>query len=97
MWRHSKTIKLLLIIFVGWFIGAPGYFGYAILNDADFLATLPQFENPDLDGLSAVWKSPFFSTFPAVPNSSYLQANGLSSRSFTGTRSSENLDPVLRC
>jgi hypothetical protein len=90
-------MKMLLILFAGVFIGTPGYFGYANLNDADFLATLPQLENPDLDGLSADWKNPFLLPLPAVPTVSHLQTNGLSLSSFSGTRSPENLNPILRC
>ncbi len=57
MWRHSKLSKIFLIIFAGWFIGVPTYGGYLLLNEADFLATLPQVENPDIDGFSERIKS----------------------------------------
>ncbi len=66
MWRNSKLSKIFIIIFAGWFIGVPIYGGYLLLNDADFLATLPQFENPDIDGFSIVLKKQLFLIIPTA-------------------------------
>ena len=67
MWRISKLSKIFIMIFAGWFIGVPIYGGYALLNDADFLATLPQFENPDIDGFFLiVLKKQLFLIIPTL-------------------------------
>jgi hypothetical protein len=94
---YSNKMKIVVIILAGWIIVVSGSFGYTLLNDADFLATLPQFENADPYGLSADWKNQFFPTLSTGPGVSYLQTNNLSFCFFSGTRFPENLNPILRC
>jgi len=97
MGRHSnKTIKISLIIFAGWFIGVPIYGGYSLLNDADFLATLPQLENPDLDGFSSILKNQLFLIIPTV-TPIFLPIGRLAFRPFSHTFSLEGINPILRC
>ena len=95
--RHSKIIKLLLIIFAVWLIGAPGYFGYALWNDADFLAPLPQLENPDIDFFAVVVKNYHWETISAVQDFGYQRPDGFSIYSFLEKCSTHNATPVLRC
>ena len=97
MGRHSnKTIKVLLIIFAGWFIGVPIYCGYSLLSDVDFLATLPQMENPDLDGFSFVLKNQLFLIITAV-TPIFLPIRRLTFHPFSQTFSLEGINPILRC
>jgi hypothetical protein len=97
MGRHSKIIKLLLILFAAWFMGSPGYFGYTLLNDADFPLALPQLENPDLDAFPAAVKNHFSSTAPLVPDVGYLQTNGFSFYSLLEMGCPNKITPILRC
>jgi hypothetical protein len=97
MGRHSnKTIRILLIIFAGWFIGVPIYGGYSLLYDADFLATLPQFENLDLDGFSSILKNQLFLIIPPV-TPIFLPIGRLAFSPFSQTLSFEGINPILRC
>jgi hypothetical protein len=97
MGRHStKTMKVLLFIFAGWFIGIPIYGGYALLNDADFLATLPQVENPDLDGFSIVLKKQLFLIVPTLMPVFFASIH-LAFRLFPETFSLAGINPILRC
>jgi hypothetical protein len=97
MGHHSnKTIKILLIIFAGWFIGVPIYGEYSLLNDADFLAALPQFESLDLDGISFILKNQLFLIIPtATPI--FLPIGRLAFHPFPQTFSFEGINPILRC
>ena len=97
MWGCSKPIMILIIIFAGWFIGISGYSGYSLLNDADFLATEPQFENPDLYGLLSISKNLFYSPIIAVLTIFPNLLNQFSIGFFPETVSLQNKNPILRC
>ena len=89
--------KLIIIIFTGWHIGVSGYIGYSLLNDADFLATLPQLEIPDLHALFANGKNQAILAHPDLPASPSLISSGYIFRFFSKTGSLEKLNPILRC
>jgi hypothetical protein len=94
--HFNKTNAILIIIFAGWFIGIPIYSGYSLLNEADFLAALPQFENPDLDSFSSIMKK---QSFPIIPTliPIFLPIGRLAFHSFPQTFSLERINPILRC
>jgi hypothetical protein len=97
MRRLSKTTtKGLLLVFAGWFIGVSVFYGYSLLNDADFLATLPQVENQDLDGFSSILNAQLSLIVPTL-TPIFLLIDSLALRSFTQTFSLERINPILRC
>jgi hypothetical protein len=96
MWRISKPSKIFIMIFAGWFIGVPIYGGYLLLNDADFLATLPQFENPDIDGFAIVLKKQLFLIIPTLAPF-FLPIGRLAFGFFSQAFSLAGINPILRC
>jgi hypothetical protein len=95
--RHSKLILVLILVFAGWFIGVSSYQGYSLLNEADFMATNPQFENPDLFGPLAGSKKVFCFPIMARLTLSLNPRNHLSFIFFPKPASSKNSQFILRC
>ena len=96
MRRNSKLSMVFIIIFAGWFIGVPIYGGYSLLNEADFLAAKPQFENPDLIDLLAISKKLFYSPVMAVLTIYFNPLNLFSFDFFPKTVSLKNKNSILR-
>ena len=96
MKRHPQTINLLILVFIVWFLGTPVYCGYALLNEADFLAPLPQWENADSDIFTTAVKNYFSGTPPFITDVAYLQPDGFYYSSLE-IGSTSRLTLVLRC
>jgi hypothetical protein len=97
MRRPGPATKWLLILLVGWLMGVPGYCGYALVSDADFLATLPQLENPDLDASLVAEKSLCLWSVSPVHDVGYHQPDGLFMHSFLEMSPTKSLTFIRRC